>query len=167
MSELNIWLVAMTSLLGSTILTTMVAILLKRSFDKFFSKRDKELLELTELRERRAHEERELLKKDMKQAIEDAIEPLKQDLYVIKKGTQAGLRHDLSMMADEWLVKGFCPRNVKDDFENLYRQYHQLGKNGVMDNIYQSILALPESEPKKRAVKKASTTQQVKSILNG
>lgn len=131
-----------------TALTAVIGILLKRSFDKFFQKRDKEIAELNQLRERQAIEERADFKQDMIKAIEDAVEPIKQDLIMIKRGTQAGLRHDLSMMADEWLTKGYCPRNVKDDFDNIYTQYHQLGRNGVMDNIYQSILALPEMKCK-------------------
>ena len=98
----------------------------------------------------------------MKEAIEEAVEPIKQDLAIIKKGTQAGLRHDLCLIADEWLIKGYCPRNVKVDFENLYNQYHQLGKNGVMDNTYQSILALPESKPRTRSTTKSSSKENNK-----
>lgn len=162
--------VAIVSILLSAFLTAVVGILLKRSFDKFFQKRDKEIAELNQLREEKALEERKDFKQDMIKAIEEAVEPIKQDLVMIKRGTQAGLRHDLSMMADEWLTKGYCPRNVKDDFDNIYTQYHQLGRNGVMDNIYQSILCLPETKVKSDvSVSKRITTSKKPSttILNG
>lgn len=173
MVDMGVVIVGFVSLLGTTILTSVVGILLKRSFDKYFQKRDKELEELSKLREHKAREERETLKNDMKDAIEEAVKPIKEDLIMIKKGTQAGLRHDLAMMADEWLMKGYCPRNVKDDFDNIYIQYHQLGKNGVMDNIYHSILELPEIKPKPKKPTKprtinkpATSTQSTSRILN-
>jgi len=173
MIDMSVVLFAFVSLLGTTILTSVVGLLLKRSFDKYFQKRDKELEELSELREHKAHEERETIKNDMKDAIEEVVKPIKEDLIMIKKGTQAGLRHDLAIMADEWLMKGYCPRNVKDDFNNIYTQYHQLGKNGVMDNLYHSILGLPEGKPKPKTTTKprttnkpTSSTQSTSRILN-
>ena len=32
---------------------------------------------------------------------------------------------------------------VVDYFENMYQQYHSLGKNGVMDDIHEKFKALP------------------------
>lgn len=158
-------LVPIISLIISTVVTTTIGILIKRSFDKFFTKKQEEENrqkqrdeKLCEHETRQAREER---KKDIREAIEEAVEPIKQDLIIIKKGTQAGLRHDLVLLADEWIIKGYCPREVKVDFENLYNQYHQLGKNGVMDNTYQEILSLPETKPKritKSTSRKAKTT---------
>lgn len=154
-------LIPILSLVVSTLVTTVVGIFIKRSFDKFFSKKEQQEEERKNNEEKlrcfEVGEEREERKKDMREAIEEAVEPIKQDLAIIKKGTQAGLRHDLHLIADEWLIKGYCPRNVKVDFENLYNQYHQLGKNGVMDNTYQAILALPESKPRTRSTTKSST----------
>lgn len=150
----------------SPLITTVVGIFIKRSFNKFFNKKEQEEEERKnneeKLRRFEVGEEREERKKDMREAIEEAVEPIKQDLAIIKKGTQAGLRHDLHLIADEWLVKGYCPRNVKVDFENLYNQYHQLGKNGVMDNTYQAILALPESKPRTRSTTKSSSKKTTK-----
>lgn len=161
------WVIAIISLIGSTAITSIIGLFLKRSFDNFFKKKEQEELDNKtrdeKLKELELQKEREERKKDMKEAIEEAVEPIKQDLFVIKKGTQAGLRHDLCLMADEWLAKGYCPRNVKVDFENLYNQYHQLGKNGVMDTTYQAILALPESKPKTKSTTKKPTK---KTILN-
>lgn len=163
-------LIPILSLVVSTLVTTVIGILIKRSFDKFFNKKEQEEEEKKnnekKLKDFEVSKEREERKKDMKEAIEEAVEPIKQDLYILKKGTQAGLRHDLCLIADEWLIKGYCPRNVKVDFENLYNQYHQLGKNGVMDNTYQSILALPESKPKTPRTKSSPKKTTKKTTLD-
>lgn len=166
MEDIRDILILILSLVVPSVLTTVVSILIKRSFNKFFSKKEQEEEERKnnekKLRCFEVDKERAERKKDMREAIEEAVEPIKEDLAIIKKGTQAGLRHDLHLIADEWLVKGYCPRNVKVDFESLYNQYHQLGKNGVMDNTYQSILALPESKPKTRGTTKSSSKKTTK-----
>ena len=33
--------------------------------------------------------------------------------------------------------------DVKDNFDNLYQQYHALGKNGVMDSFHEEVMELP------------------------
>jgi hypothetical protein len=168
------WLVTIISIAGSTAITTFIATFINKSISKHFSKIEREESirrsqseKLLILESQRSKEE---IKSDIRDTIREAIEPMKKDLEIIKKGTQAGLRYDLFMMADEWLAKGFCPRRIKADFEHLYTQYHLLGKNGVMDSTYQAILALPESLPekkttKKKAIKKTSSIQE-KSLVN-
>ena len=32
---------------------------------------------------------------------------------------------------------------VEDNFENMYKQYHNLGVNGVMDDLYDKFMNLP------------------------
>jgi hypothetical protein len=152
------WLITLISIVFSTAITTFVAALINKSLSKHFSRVEKE-----------ESQRREHADKLLRDTIKELLEPMKKDLEIIKKGTQAGLRYDLFMMADEWLAKGFCPRRIKSDFEHLYTQYHLLGKNGVMDSTYQAILALPESLPekrtKKRAVKKTEVVEN-KTLLN-
>ena len=65
---------------------------------------------------------------------------------IIKRGVQALLRHDLYEIYNHWIKKGYCPNDVKNDVENMYNQYHNLGKNGVMDSMYHELLALPVSK---------------------
>lgn len=151
------WFVMALTVIISTAIPTIINIVTKRKFDLIFKKQDEDKEKLRLYEESKAEKLREQQKQDMKEAIEEAIEPVKKDLSIIKKGTQAGLRHDLATMADIWLVKGYCPRHVKDDFDNIYTQYHALGKNGVMDQLYLSILALPETEPKPRTTTKKTT----------
>jgi len=151
------WLITLISIVFSTAITTFVAALINKSLSKHFSRVEKEEFQ------RREHAD-----KLLRDTIKELLEPMKKDLEIIKKGTQAGLRYDLFMMADEWLAKGFCPRRIKSDFEHLYTQYHLLGKNGVMDSTYQAILALPEALPEKKVVKRKTVkkTPEEKVLLN-
>jgi hypothetical protein len=167
------WLVTIISIAGSTAITTFVATLISKSISRHFSRVEREETLRREQAEKllvlESQRSKEEIKQDIKETIKELLEPMKKDLEIIKKGTQAGLRYDLFMMADEWLAKGFCPRRIKSDFEHLYTQYHLLGKNGVMDSTYQAILALPESLPepkKKRKTTKKTEVTEEKTLLN-
>jgi hypothetical protein len=39
--------------------------------------------------------------------------------------------------------KGYAPIYAKDNFENCWLQYEQLGANGVMKDIYRNFMAMP------------------------
>lgn len=68
---------------------------------------------------------------------------LKTEMSALKAGTQAVLRNNLIELYDKYYHAGSAPTYIKDNFENLYRQYHTLGANGVMDNYYNNFIALP------------------------
>ena len=61
----------------------------------------------------------------------------------IQLGVQALLRAELIKTYEEYKQKGFAPIYVKDNFENCYNRYHNLGANGVMDQIHEEFLNLP------------------------
>ena len=60
-----------------------------------------------------------------------------------EKGLQALLRDRLIYQYDKYKDKGFAPIYARENFENLYQQYHNLGCNGVMDDIYNDFKRLP------------------------
>nr|DAF18944.1 MAG TPA: hypothetical protein [Caudoviricetes sp.] len=66
--------------------------------------------------------------------------------YILKigLGIQALLRSSLYDLYDTWTDKGYAPRDIKANFENLYLWYHALGKNGVMTRKYEEFLNLPD-----------------------
>ena len=70
--------------------------------------------------------------------------------YILKigSGIQALLRSSLYDLYDTWYEKGYAPRDIKANFENLYLWYHTLGKNGVMTRRYEKFLELPDSPEK-------------------
>lgn len=68
----------------------------------------------------------------------------------LRRAVQALLRHGLYELYEEYYTKrGWAPLDVKNDFENIYLGYHNLGKNGVMDGIHKRFMALPEESNKK------------------
>lgn len=64
----------------------------------------------------------------------------------LRVGLQALLRDRLVSIYDYWSDKGYAPIHVKDNFENIWTQYHTLGKNGVMDDIHIKFMKLPTEE---------------------
>lgn len=60
-----------------------------------------------------------------------------------KLGLQALLRSQLYELYDRCREKGCASHEERENFENLYRQYHRLGANGVMDNTRGRFLELP------------------------
>jgi len=42
------------------------------------------------------------------------------------------------------LDKGFAPIYAKQNFENVWKNYHALGVNGVMDDIHEKYMSLPD-----------------------
>lgn len=92
-------------------------------------------------------------KKRTERAKEIADEVAKRDENV-RKGVQALLRNALYTLYDDCTNKHYATINEKNNFENLYIHYHNLGKNGVMDNLKDEFMALPST--------KATTTKQNK-----
>lgn len=61
----------------------------------------------------------------------------------LEKGVQALLRNRLIYIHDKYCPTGDIPLYIKDDFDNLYQQYHNLGQNGVMDAFHEEVMNLP------------------------
>jgi len=67
-------------------------------------------------------------------------------MTAVEKGVQAILRDRLYQSYNHFHEKGYAPLYARENFENMYQQYHNLGKNGVMDDIHEKFLELP-TEP--------------------
>lgn len=61
-------------------------------------------------------------------------------------GVQALLRDRLYQNYHHYLEKGYAPLYARENFENMYQQYHTLGANGVMDDIYKKFMELPTEQ---------------------
>lgn len=44
---------------------------------------------------------------------------------------------------NKYLDQGYAPIYAKENFENMWVQYHNLGYNGVMDEIHEKFKELP------------------------
>ena len=65
----------------------------------------------------------------------------------IKIGVQALLRDRLLQGYKHFEEKGYADVEDRENLENVYVQYHTLGKNGVMDDLRAKFLALPLRKP--------------------
>lgn len=63
-------------------------------------------------------------------------------------GVQALLRDRLIQSYNHYSDKGYAPIYAKDNFENMWNQYHNLGANGVMDEIHEKFKELPDRREK-------------------
>lgn len=59
-------------------------------------------------------------------------------------GVQALLRDRLIATYNKYSEKGYAPIYAKENFENMWIQYHNLGANGVMDEIHEKFKDLPD-----------------------
>lgn len=58
-------------------------------------------------------------------------------------GVQALLRDRLIHEYNKYMDMGYAPIYAKENFENMWKQYHNLGVNGVMDEIHKKFMELP------------------------
>lgn len=59
-------------------------------------------------------------------------------------GVKALLRANMISEYETWHERGFAPIYAKQNFENLWVQYHAIkGPNGVMDDLHTKFLELP------------------------
>ena len=65
----------------------------------------------------------------------------------IELGMQALLRDRMLGTYKEYIHQGYAPICIKDNFENMYTQYHALGANGVMTRLYKEFMTLPSEKP--------------------
>ena len=61
----------------------------------------------------------------------------------VQLGVQALLRDRLYYTYTKYEEKGYAPLYARENFDNMYNQYHTLGANGVMDDIYRKFMDLP------------------------
>lgn len=61
----------------------------------------------------------------------------------LEHGVQALLRDRLIAIHDKYVPQNEIPLHIKENFENLYNQYHSLGCNGVMDSFRDEVMNLP------------------------
>ena len=61
-------------------------------------------------------------------------------------GVQALLRDRLLKSYDDYSAKGYAPTYARENFENMWNQYHNLGANGVMDDYHKKFMDLPNKK---------------------
>ena len=64
----------------------------------------------------------------------------------LEKGVQALLRDRMLHSYNKYTELGYAPVYAKENFENLYQQYHGLGGNGVMTQLRVAFMELPTEQ---------------------
>ena len=65
----------------------------------------------------------------------------------VQLGVQALLRDRLIQSYNYYMDKGYAPIYARENFENMWQQYHDLGQNGVMDGLRRRFHELPDDRP--------------------
>lgn len=81
-----------------------------------------------------------------KKQLEEIRKACAKDTEYMKTGIQALLRNSLYTLYYKCKSKGCATITEKIDFENMYQQYHNMHQNGVMENVYKNMLALPYAD---------------------
>lgn len=61
----------------------------------------------------------------------------------LELGVQALLRDRMIYSYNKYTELGHAPIYAKENFTNMYNQYHELGANGVMTALYDEFMDLP------------------------
>ena len=75
--------------------------------------------------------------------IKQKIKCNEEQTEALKLGVQALLRDRLYAYYNKYSELEYAPIYARENFENIYKQYHNLGNNGVMDDIYRKFMKLP------------------------
>lgn len=88
--------------------------------------------------------QRSLKKRDVKQEqIRIQNEELERQSKAIMLGVQAILRDRLLQGYRHYIEKGWADYDDRENLENIWRQYHALGANGIMDDMRNQFRRLP------------------------
>ena len=71
------------------------------------------------------------------------------DFEVVKTGIRCLLKAQLKEDFEYFTKQGYCQVEDKEEYENLYRAYHGLGGNGLGTNLYEAVMKMPSTKPKK------------------
>ena len=61
----------------------------------------------------------------------------------VRKGILEILRGSLISSYNKYMDLGHAPIYAKENFENVWVQYHNLGGNGIFEKMYEDFLNLP------------------------
>lgn len=71
----------------------------------------------------------------------------KKDRETTRQGIQALLRNALLQDGERFIKAGYADNEHKQNYDNMFNCYHNLGKNGVMNNLHDQVMLLPIEKP--------------------
>ena len=164
--DLPSWAIAVISLIGSTIVTTLVGLIIKQSFKKYLDKKEELDSESrrkdAELKMFHDEEKRQQHRADIAEGVTTAIKPLDERLNRIaetlssdKAATGTNIRATLKSLRDKYVAQGFADVGDKATWEELYNNYRSMGGNHFkeyVDSWRTDVKNLPKhtSEPEEK-----------------
>lgn len=79
-------------------------------------------------------------------AITERLKKQESRQTALELGVQALLRDRMLHSYSKYTELGYAPVYAKENYENMYNQYHQLGGNGVMTKLHIEFMELPSSK---------------------
>lgn len=105
-------------------------------------------------RQRKADERDAKLEENFKagmKRLEDKLDQdtsdIDKDLELMKKTMQKDVRRSLRQDGEMYVKRKWASMQEKTEFDELYWAYHNLGRNGVMDDLHDKVMALPTEPP--------------------
>lgn len=82
-------------------------------------------------------------KKVRKKQLDEQTCDIFKRIKVLELASQAILRDRLYSEYNRLIDRGYATYDEKENFENMYKNYHSLGSNGIMDHIREEVTDLP------------------------
>ena len=139
-STVAIWIIGLVSTLVEGAVATIIGLWIRKKWDANI----KERKELEDLREQNRIAADNKRCEDMKASIHEEFKPVIADMDLMKKSMQKDIRRSLRQDAALYIKRGWATHQEKTEYDELYWCYHNLGKNGVVDNDHKRVMELSE-----------------------
>lgn len=175
MEEFARWILP---IIGSALITTIIGSIVKKSFEKYFKRREADDARREEERAelmRRREEERERLQaeKDARQRAEferlitdtlaaatkilnEKIDHIQEDIALDKAATITSLRAIMKQLRDQYLKQGYADTGDVSTWNELFRNYEAMGGNFFKDYVNswkEDVHNLPKTKPERKISK--------------
>lgn len=155
MSDINTWNIVIAFVVSTVVETaicTIVGLVIKHKWNKHQEEKQRleelEAENFSNAEDKRCEAMKETIQQqmqEMREGFKQDISPLKQDVELMKKGMQKDIRRSLRQDGEAMVKRGYATQLEKTEFDELYWSYHNLGRNGVMDSLYEQVMRLPNT----------------------
>lgn len=158
------WSITLLSLAVSTIVTTIIGYLIKRSFDKYFNRkqtqddeRKKQLQEAGKVLDaNRDRELREIIREEFKiqvaelnttvEGINTEVKKLQESADLNANATKCLLRDRILQIYYQCVTKGYKTSKEDENINHFYEAYKSLNGNSYVEECYEALKKLPIQE---------------------
>ena len=133
------FLIGLISAIVSTIVTTSVGLVVKKSVEKRFDRKEAVRAELEKLQEEKRRQER---REDVLQTLHEELKPLidkvdnmQKALNLDVEGTVTQLREFMKLSRDRFVEQGYISASDYASWHELYSTYKKLGGNHFREYV--------------------------------